>query len=132
MPYPSAVAGYEACLELLEGTGVRIKDPRVMTVIPTDPLGLFASSPLAYSVDAYPLPGGVNMAWFGKFGMRGTWRMVDYPVPHDDPNFRQELKAVLTPVVEEFLAAAAADEKLERAADPSGVHESYQAIKEIR
>lgn len=133
MPYPSAVAGYEACLELLEGTGVRIKDPTVMSAIPfDDPLGVAASFPPAYSVDAVVLPEGINLVRTGKYGFAKTFRVVEYPVSHEDPDFRSELKSVLMPVVEEFLAAAKADEQKEHAADPIGPHESCEAIKEIR
>lgn len=130
--YPSALAGYEAALTLLDGTGVRVKDPRVMTVTPSDPLGMFASFPPAYSVDAIPLPEGINLARHGRFGFGAEYRMVAYPVAHDHPEFISELKSVLMPVVGEFLAKAAADEKAERTASPNGPHESYDAIREIK
>lgn len=130
--YPSAIAGYEAALQLLEGTGVRVKDPRVMSVISDDPLTMCASFPPAYSVDAVPLPEGINMCRQGRYGFGTEYRMVDYPVAHDHPDFTAELKRVLMPVVEEFLAKAAADETAQRAADPTGVHESYEAIREVK
>lgn len=130
--YPSALAGYQAALVLLDGTGVRVKDPRVMTVTSDDPMTMFASFPPAYSVDAVPLPEGINLVRTSRFGFATEYRMVDYPVPHDHADFTSELKSVLMPVVEEFLAKAAADEKAERAADPTGVHESYQAIREVK
>lgn len=129
---PEVAAGYNAARELLTDTGVRIKDPSVLTVIPSDPLGLFASFPPAYSVDAVPLPEGINMIRNGKFGFIETTQLVKYPAAHDDPEFTAKLKDVLMPVIEKFLAHAAADEKKERAESPDGIHESYEAIKEIK
>lgn len=131
--YPEVVAGYDAVRELLAGTGVRIKDPSVFTPISSDPLTMFASFPPAYSVDAVPLPEGINMVYNGRFGFSGNlYEMVAYPVAHDDPEFTAKLKDVLMPVVEKFLAHAAADEKKQRAENPGGIHESFEAITEIK
>lgn len=132
-PYPEVVAGYNAARELLADTGVRIKDPSVFTPISSDPLNMFASFPPAYSVDAVPLPEGINMVRNGRFGfVDNEYRIVKYPVSHDDPEFTAKLKDVLMPVVEEFLAHAAADEKKQRAENPDGIHESYEAIREVK
>lgn len=131
--YPEVVAGYNAARELLADTGVRIKEPGVFTPISSDPMNLFASFPPAYSVDAVPLPEGINMVYNGRFGfVDNLYEMVAYPVAHDDPEFTAKLKAVLMPVVEKFLAHAAADEKQQRAENPGGIHESYEAIKEVK
>lgn len=132
-PYPEVVAGYNAVRELLADTGVRIKDPSVFTPISSDPLTMFASFPPAYSVDAMPLPEGINLIYNGRFGfVDNRYEMVKYPVPHDNPEFTARLKDVLMPVVEEFLAHAAADEKKQRAENPGDIHESYEAIEEIK
>jgi len=130
---PGIVAGLNAARELLVDTGVRIKDPSVFTPISSDPLTMFASFPPAYSVDAVPLPEGINMVYNGRFGfVDNLYEMVTYPVAHDDPEFTARLKTVLMPVVEKFLAHAAADEKKQRGENPGGIHESYEAIEEIK
>jgi hypothetical protein len=130
--YPEVVAGHRAAKELLVDTGVSIKDPSVVPVFSNDPLNMFASFPPAYSVLAVPLPEGINMVRHGKFGFAEEFRIVEYPVAHDDPEFTAKLKDVLMPVVEEFLAHAAADEKKQRAENPDGIHESYEAIHEVK
>lgn len=130
---PAVAAGYTAARELLAGTGISIKNPGVMTVIPSDPINLFASFPPAYSVLAVPLPEGINLVYNGRFGFADDmYELVEYPVAHDDPEFTAKLKDVLMPVVEKFLAHAAADEKKQRADNPGGIHESFEAIKEVR
>lgn len=131
--YPEVVAGHAAARELLVDTGVSIKDPNVMPVFSDDPLNMFAGFPPAYSVLAVPLPEGINMVYNGRFGfVDNMYEMVEYPVAHDDPEFTAKLKTALMPVVEKFLAHAAADEKKQRAENPSGIHESYEAIKEVK
>lgn len=130
--YPEVAAGYAAARELLVDTGVSIKDPNVMPVFSDDPLNMFASFPPAYSVVAVPLPEGINLVRNGRFGFADEFEIVEYPVAHDDPEFTAKLKTVLMPVVEKFLAHAAADEKKQRAENPGGIHESYEAIKEVK
>lgn len=131
--YPEIVAGYEAAKELLEGTGVRIKDPTVPPVFSNDPLTMFASFPPAYSVEAVALPEGINMVYNGRFGFSGNrYEMVDYPTAHDAPDFKEKLKAVLMPKVEEFLAYAAKDKAQQHADHPGEIHESYEAIREVK
>jgi hypothetical protein len=131
--FPEIIAGYEAAKELLEGTGVRLKDPGVMPVFSHDPLTMFASFPPAYSVEAVVLPGGINMVYNGRFGFADSrYEMLDYPTAHDAPDFKEKLKAVLMPKVEEFLAHAAKDKAQKHAENPGGIHESYEAIREIK
>lgn len=132
--YPAVLAGYQALLTYRQGMPgrLRLRDPRVPPVHPTDPLSVMASFPPAYSVEVVPLPEGVNVCRHGKYGFGQEYRMVDYPVPHDDPDFAALLIEALGPVVEEFLAKAEADERAERAANPTGPHESYEAIREVR
>lgn len=130
--YPEVVAGYDAARELLADTTVTVRDPNVLPGIPSDPIELLGSFPPAYSVLAMPLPEGINMVRHGKFGFIATTRLVEYPVPHDDAEFTAKLKEVLMLVVEEFLAEAAADEKRQRAESPEGIHESREAIREIK
>jgi hypothetical protein len=132
--YPSVLAGYQALLDYRKGmpARLRLRDPRVPPVRPRDPLGVMASFPPAYSVEVVPLPEGINVCRFGKFGFGEQFQMVDHPVPHDDPSFAARLIEAIGPVVEEFLAAAEAHEKAERAANPTGPHESYEAIREVR
>jgi hypothetical protein len=130
--YPEIVAGYAAARELLASTDVAVKNPATFgTAMPTDMVELFASFPPAYSVEAVPLPEGINVVRNGRYGFTGTNEIVRYPVAHDAPDFTARLGEALMPVIERNLADAAAEREREHAADPGGVHESSEAIREI-
>ncbi len=129
---PEVAAGHAAACELLVDTGVAIKDPNVLTVTPSDPIGMFASFQPAYSVVAVPLPEGINLVYNGRFGFAEDNEIVWYPAAHDDPEFTAKLKPVLMPAVEKFLAHAAADKQKQHAENPDGIHESYEAIRELK
>jgi hypothetical protein len=134
--YPEIVAGYAAARELLAGTDVAVKDPATFgTAMPTDMVELLASFPPAYSVEAVPLYEGINVIRNGRYGFTGTFtgtsEIVRYPVAHDAPDFTVRLGEALMPVIERNLADAAAEREREHAANPGGVHESSEAIREI-
>lgn len=131
--FPEIVAGYEAAKAILADTDVILKDPHVRTVVPTDPIGLMASFPPAYSVEAVPLPEGINVLWDGRYGLGGEHQLVPYPAPIDDPQFTEKLAEVLLPVVEDFKARAQAEKLKDYAQDaPGSVYEARDAIREVK
>lgn len=132
--FPEIAAGYEAAQEILAGTGVHLKDPTVInTNYPTDPIGIMASFPQAYSVEAYVLDTGINVGWVGRYGLGGGWHLVTYPVAHTDPTFVEQLREPLLAAVADFKAKAQAEKLKDYAQDaPGSVYEARDAIREVK
>lgn len=132
--YPEIVAGYEAAKTILADTGVRLEDPTVIrTGFPTDPIGIMASFPPAYSVDAHVLREGINVGWVKRFGLGNEFRLVEYPVPYTDPDFVEKLREPLLAAVADFKAKAQAEKLKDFAQDaPGDVYEARDAIREVK
>lgn len=131
--FPEIIAGYEAAQRILGDRPVSMRDPRHgPSAIGYSVAELMAAQPAAYSVEAYVLQEGINLSRNGRFGFDEAWQMVPYPVPHTDPGFAEQLAAVLLPVVDGMLAAAAEQRATETAQlGPGAVIEARDAVTEV-
>jgi hypothetical protein len=129
---PHMMAAYEVVMGMLGDRPVKVDDPRLWMPIPHDVLGMIATSPPAYSVQAVPLPYGINCIRHERFGFPAEYEMVDNPVPQDDPAYAARLAELVLPVLDRMLAAAAAQRAAETAAlAPGEPVEAWDAIKRI-
>jgi hypothetical protein len=129
--YPEILAGYQAAVAILAGSGAVVKDPRVPTVISSDPIAMVAAGPAAYSVLVVPLQDGVNVCRFGRFGIGMTIRFVEYPCSHEESDFPERFASVLTEVVDAELRAAAKERADAIAKHGPGGIEAWDQIRRI-
>lgn len=95
---PTVLAGYEAAKELLSGMDVRIKSPEESTVAFTDAM-------LPHTVNVTVWMDTVNVTFSGDESMAGhAITVVEYPVSHEDPEFKEKLGEVLVPAVRRYLS----------------------------
>ncbi|CRK59022.1 hypothetical protein [Alloactinosynnema sp. L-07] len=129
---PNVVAAYEAVMGMIGDRPVRVEDPRLRMPVPTDVLGMIATSAPAYSVQAIPLHYGINCIRNERFGFPAEYKLVENPVPQTDPTFAARLADLVLPVLDRMLAAAAEQRAVETAdLAPGESVEAWDQIKRI-
>jgi hypothetical protein len=129
--YPEIIAGYEAAVSALAEHAVSIKDPRVLSTFPTDPMEMIRSGPAAYSVYGVLRRDSIYLERTGRFGFDEESIVVDFPVPHTDPDFAERFAEVLVPAAEGLLARAMERSHVERAALSGKPVEAWEAVTEL-
>lgn len=123
---PTQIA-YDVLCDVLAGEPCRVETLTTRSWAP-GPL----TGPPAYTVLVTPNDFHIGVSWLGRFGEPGAVQQVPYPVPADDPDFRDALAGAVLPLVRDYQRAMQAAKLADYATDaPGDVYTVEDAVQPI-